>query len=301
MCPSHLSQREGRDVTGSSWTHQNEQELIQTPNPAGRARGREGGAGRHDLCPSLHPSVLAAPCPGTGSIPAWLSTDFPGVIKRPRFSTEPPPSGCPAAAPVSPQLASCAHTGSTAGGVPWVPPEPAEPPDPRLGLLCSPGGCSHSGQGIFLSEHPQGVVGASPASSSLCPRTSQASSSSLWCPEPTSPSPPAFPALAGTPCPPTPFPSLPAPPTALVFPGEAPASLLPPLFIATASFAAPTAANPKARQCQELAEGRDGARGGGRAQRCSWARPQLQVTFAESFPCFVPAFPPAQPGAVPER
>lgn len=55
--------------------------------------------------------------------------------------------------------------------------------------------------------HPQGVVGAPPATSPLCPHTFQAASSSLWCPVPTSPSPPAFPALMGTPCTPNLFPS----------------------------------------------------------------------------------------------
>lgn len=99
---------------------------------------------------------------------------------------------------------------------------------------------------LAVMEHPQGVVGAPPATSSSCPHTFQAASSSLWCPVPTSPSPPAFPALMGTPCPSNLFPSLPAALTALLFPGEAPASLLSSLFFVVVNFDAPKSSKTKA-------------------------------------------------------
>lgn len=142
---------------------------MATSNTAGRARGREGGR-RWQTRPvsvqaSPHPCIrLPRPLPVLARAPSQLGSALMSLASLlhhqipswPYFSASPP-------APTFRLLQRYHHSWPAVHtqvaqpkAVPCIPPEPAAPPDPRLGLLWSRGDWMHAGQGrscgVFLGR-----------------------------------------------------------------------------------------------------------------------------------------------------
>lgn len=257
---------------------------MATSNTAGRARGREGGR-RWQTRPvsvqaSPHPCIrLPRPLPVLARAPSQLGSALTSLASLlhhqipswPYFSASPP-------APTFRLLQQYHHSWPAVHtqvaqpkAVPCIPPEPAEPPEPRLGLLWSQSDWTHSGQGrscgVFLGRRgASSRRGWSPTShvTSVSPHLPGSLQQPLVsCAHLALSS--CFSSLDGHPLYPQPIP----------IPGEAPASLPSSLFFVMVNFDAPKSnkinptpvprAVPSDGSVLSTAGGGDGAAGGGRS------------------------------------